>query len=84
MNGFGVRPAATPFGLEVGWRKLGEGRSKVVASIVLLFTDGKIGKGEGGPGPRTKAWSKWELWENGYVVLGKRRHRRPGFVWAVV
>ena len=40
-NGFGFRPAATPFGLEVGWRKLGEGRNSVVASIVFLFPEGK-------------------------------------------
>ena len=49
-NGFGFRPAATPFGLEVGWRKLGEGRNSVVTCIVFLFTDTE-GKRERGGSP---------------------------------
>ena len=44
-NGFGFRPAATPFGLEVGWRKLGEGRNSVVTYIVFLFPEGKRERG---------------------------------------
>ena len=45
-NGLGFRPAATSVGLEVGWRKLGEGRNSVVASIVFLFPEGKRERGE--------------------------------------
>ena len=41
----GFRPAATPFGLEVGWRKLGEGRNSVVTFIVFLFPEGKRERG---------------------------------------
>ena len=41
----GFRPAATPFGLEVGWRKLGEGRNSVVTYIVFLFPEGKRERG---------------------------------------
>jgi len=53
-NGFGFRPAATPFGMQLGWRKLGKGRSSVVASIVFLFSVGKRER-EGAPGPPPSA-----------------------------
>ena len=36
--GFGFRPAATPFGLEVGWRKLGEGRNSVELELELILS----------------------------------------------
>jgi len=60
--------------LDVGWRKLAEGRSKVVALIVPLFPERKRERGnplkvvavrifEGAPVLMTKALGRWEIWK---------------------
>ena len=57
-SGLEFRPAATPFVLGMGWRKLRAGRSSVVASLVFLLPEGKKESGlekEEAPGPRTTA-----------------------------
>ena len=64
-NGLGFRPASAPFGLELGWRKLGEGRNSVVASVAALYFPRERGKGEGAPRPWTNARSLMQMGDLG-------------------
>ena len=50
-----------------------------VGILGFVFSQGKEVKGKEPPGPRTKAWSRWESGENDYVVFAALIHRRPGF-----
>jgi len=53
------------------WRWAGESSVRVGTRQSRPYTPcflSERGKGEGAPRPRTKAWGRWEIWENNDVV----------------